>query len=206
MSSMMLECPICLLDFIESKAEASSLTMTPCCLNIFCKACLEQYVASTLMLYEATNIVDGAKSGNDNGKMVDDDHDGDGWKPSVLVLYREALYHGWHYTVFLALVAFIVGVTQVFQKLCHGDAHNNHHEHDSPPQAEFTNHDPSMSTWCGIPDMMSSLVSGLLAPAVAITKIVNIHAWLLPTLGCTRIGLIYAVGYLLSARFDPVFS
>jgi Ring finger domain len=248
MSSMMLQCPICLTDFIESKTEASSLNLMPCCENIFCKACLEEYVASAvrcptcpmcrrtplpprlpltgavLMLYEAM-IFDGAKTGNDNGKakMVNDDHDGHhGWKPSVLDLYRGAYCHVWYsHTWFLALVAFLVGVTQAWQKFYsspitsllhrlagfHGDAHNNHHEHDSPPPAEFTNHDPSMSTWFGIPDTTSSLVSGLFAPAATITKMydafrlpdVNIHAWLLQIFRCTGMGLICPVVYLVLA-------
>jgi hypothetical protein len=146
------------------------------------------------------------------------------WRQTIHQLYGEAFYHVGHHTWFLALVAFLIGITQACQKLyhspitgflhsmagCHGDAdHNNNNDHDSPPPPEtFTSH-PTMSTWYGIPDTMNSLVSSLFfAPSVAITKMYgvfrlpdlhDVHAWLVQILGCTGMGMMCTVVILVPA-------
>jgi hypothetical protein len=148
------------------------------------------------------------------------------WRQIINDLYRKAYHHVWYHTRFLAVVAFLVGLTQACQTLysspltlllhslvgCRDDTTNHHHHmHDSPPPPpeESTSHPPPiMSTWFGIPDTMSNLVSNLFAPTATIKKmydalrlpdVANVQVWLIQILGCTGLGLIYAVGYLVSA-------
>jgi hypothetical protein len=145
------------------------------------------------------------------------------WSQTINDMFRKAYYHVWCSTWFLAVVVYLVSFTINCQMIYRSpitlflhslagccDDTNHHHMHDSPPPEEFTSHPPPMmSTWFrSISDKMSSLVSNLFAPTATITKIcaafclpdvANVHAWLRQILGCTGMGLIYAVGYLVSA-------